>query len=79
MRRGLQAVAASGGRVVFAPDYCVREQLERKALVDVLPGWGLPISEGNVLLALTLRSSEAPESARALVNFVRNALARRPR
>ena len=71
----LQAVAAGGGGVVFAPDYCVREQLARKALVNVLPGWNLPVNEGNTLLALTLPSSSAPESARALVHFVRDALA----
>ncbi|HLL11516.1 MAG TPA: LysR substrate-binding domain-containing protein [Rubrivivax sp.] len=77
----LQSVAAAGGGVVFAPDYCVREQVARKALINVLPGWSLPVNEGNTLLALTLPVSAAPESARALVHFVRDALmpADRPR
>lgn len=71
----LQAIAAGGGGVVFAPDYCVREQLAREALVNVLPGWTLPVNEGHTLVALTLPLSAAPESARALVHFVRDALA----
>jgi DNA-binding transcriptional LysR family regulator len=70
----LQSVAAAGGGVVFAPDYCVRDQLSRKMLIDVLPGWTLPVNEGNTLLALTLPMATAPESARALVRYVRDAL-----
>ncbi len=71
----LQAVAAAGGGVVFAPDYCVREELAQQRLVDALPGWRLPVAEGDRLVALTLPVPAAPEAARALVHFVREALA----
>jgi len=71
----LQAVAAAGGGIVFAPDYCVQADLARGTLVDVLPGWRLPVAEGDMLQALTLPLPVAPESARALVHHVRDALA----
>jgi DNA-binding transcriptional LysR family regulator len=69
----LQAVAAAGGGIVFLPDYCVRGA--QAPLADVLPGWRLPVAEGDMLQALTLPLAVAPESARALVHHVRDALA----
>ncbi len=71
----LIAVARAGGGVVFAPDFCAREDLARGTLVDALPGWRLPVPEGNAVQAITLPLAVAPESARALVHFVREALA----
>jgi DNA-binding transcriptional LysR family regulator len=71
----LQAVARAGGGIVFAPDYVVRADLARKALIDVLPGWWLPVAEGDTLQALTLPLTVAPTAARALVHHVRDALA----
>lgn len=70
----LLAVAAAGGGVVFAPEFCAG----RGGLVDVLPGWRLPVAQGEVVYALTLALGEAPESARALVRFVAQALAPQP-
>lgn len=70
----LVAIAAAGGGVVFAPDYCARS-----GLADMLPGWHLPVAEGELIYALTLPVAEAPESARALVRFVRAGLAAPPR
>ncbi len=67
----LVAVATAGWGVVFAPDFCAR----RGGLADVLPGWRLPVAEGELIYALTLPQPEAPEAARALVRFVRDALA----
>jgi hypothetical protein len=40
-----------------------------------LPGWRLPIPEGEAVQAITLPLALAPESARALVRFVRESLA----
>jgi DNA-binding transcriptional LysR family regulator len=71
----LQAMACAGGGVVFAPDYCVQADLARKALVPVMLGWRLPVTEGDAVQALTLAVGVAPESARALVHHVREALA----
>jgi len=74
----LQAVARAGGGIVFAPDYVVRGDLAHKTLLDVLPGWWLPVAEGDTLQALTLPLPAAPEAARALVHHVRDALAAQP-
>lgn len=71
----LQAVAVAGGGVVLAPSFSVQAELARGALVDVLPGWQLQVQEGTTVQALTLALPQAPESARALVQFVRAALA----
>jgi DNA-binding transcriptional LysR family regulator len=70
----LQAVARAGGGVVFAPDFCVAEDLAHGSLIDVLPGWTLPVPEGDAVLAITLPWAVAPRSARALVAFVRESL-----
>ncbi len=70
----LQAVAAAGGGIVFSPDYAVRREVESGVLIDALPGWRLPVAEGDVLQALTLPHAVAPESARALVKHVRSGL-----
>lgn len=70
----LQAVARGAGGVVFAPDYCVGDDLARNLLVDALPGWHLPVAEGRTVQALTLPLSVAPEAARALVRFVQGAV-----
>ncbi|MBI5256634.1 MAG: LysR family transcriptional regulator [Burkholderiales bacterium] len=69
----LVALARAGGGVVFAPDYCVRDDLLAGRLVDVLPGWRLPVAEGDTLQALTLPLATAPRSARELVAYVREA------
>lgn len=71
----LVAVARAGGGVVFAPDFCVREDLQAGRLVDVLPGWRLPVPEGALVQAITLPLSLTSPAARALVDFVRQALA----
>ncbi len=73
----LQAAARAGGGVYFAADYCVSDDLQRGLLVDALPGWHLPVAVGSAVQALTLPLAVAPESARALVHFVRDALAGR--
>jgi DNA-binding transcriptional LysR family regulator len=67
------AVARSGGGVVFAPDFAVRGEVEAGRLIDALPGWRLPVPEGQAVQALTLPLAVAPASARALVAFVREA------
>lgn len=72
----LQAAARAGAGVLFAPDYCVVDDLARGRLVDALPGWHLPWLDGATVQALTLPLAESPESARALVRFVQQALAR---
>lgn len=71
----LVALARAGGGVVLAPHYCVQADLERGGLVDVLPGWHLPLAEGAAIQALTLPHPVASEVARQLVRFVRDALA----
>ncbi len=70
----LQAGARAGAGVVFTPDFAAREDLARGALVDVLPGWRLPITEGSTVQALTLPLAVAPEAARVLARFVADAL-----
>lgn len=66
----LHAAARAGGGVVFTPDFAVADDLARGTLVRVLPGWRLPIPEGDTVQALTLPLAVAPEAARALVRFV---------
>lgn len=71
----LVALARASGGIVFAPDYCVRADLQSGRLIDLLPGWRLPVAEGDTLQALTLPITTAPRSARELVKFVREACA----
>jgi len=71
----LMAVARAGGGVVFAPAFCAQNDLRDRVLVNVLPGWRCDIPDAEVVQALTLPVPEAPDSARALVKFVRDALA----
>lgn len=75
----LQAVARAGGGIVFAPDFCVADDLARGAFVNALPGWRLPVPEGEAVMAITLPWAVAPASARSLVAFVRESLAERAR
>ena len=70
----LIAMARAGGGVVFAPDFSVLDDVAAGRLVDALPGWRLPVPEGQAVQALTLPLALAPASARALVSFVREAL-----
>ncbi len=69
----LQAVARGGG-IFSATDFSVQDDLARGLLVPALPGWHLPVAEGRAVQALTLPLTVAPESARLLVRFVRDAL-----
>ncbi len=75
---GLMALARAGGGVVLAPSYCVQVDLLQDRLVNVLPGWHLPVAEGATVQALTLPHPLASESARSLVRYVREALAQSP-
>ncbi|MES2958123.1 MAG: LysR substrate-binding domain-containing protein [Pseudomonadota bacterium] len=75
---GLMALARAGAGIVLAPSYCAQVDLMQDRLVDVLPGWHLPVAEGAMLQALTLPQPLASESARSLVRFVREALAASP-
>lgn len=70
----LVAVARAGGGIVFCPDFGVAAEVAAGQLVDVLPGWRLPVSQGDAIVALTLPVPAAPESARALVRFIRESL-----
>lgn len=70
----LQAVARAGGGVLFAPDFCVHDDLAQGRLVPALPGWHLPVPDVGVVQALTLPLAVAPRSARALVHYVLDAL-----
>ena len=72
----LQAVARAGRGIVFAPDFCAAADLACGALVEALPGWRLPVPEGETVMAITLPWSVAPAGARALVSFMREALAK---
>lgn len=74
----LLAVARHGRGIVFAPDLCVPEDLAAGRLIDALPGWRMRLPEGEQVMALTLAQGIAPEAARALVAFVRDALAAGP-
>lgn len=71
----LVALARAGGGIVLAPHYGVQADVERGSLVDVLPGWHLPVAEGASIQALTLPHPAVSEIARRLVRFVRDALA----
>jgi DNA-binding transcriptional LysR family regulator len=74
----LIAIARAGDGVVFAPDFAVAADLAAGRLIDLLPGWQLPIVQGDQVVALTLPLPTAPEAARALVRFVAEALAPQP-
>jgi DNA-binding transcriptional LysR family regulator len=71
----LLAIARAGGGIVFAPDYCVQADLAAGVLIDALPGWTLPVAEGDTVFALTLAPPAVSETARALVRFAAQALA----
>lgn len=71
----LLALARGGGGVVFAPDFAAAADVAAGRLVDALPGWRLPIQQGDQVVALTLPLPTAPEAARVLVRFVAAALA----
>jgi len=66
----LVGLSLAGCGVVLAPDYSVRHLLSSGQLIDLLPGWRLPIPEGDTIQALTLPLPMAPENARAFVRFV---------
>ena len=68
----LLAMARHGEGVVLCPDFCVGPQ---SGLVDLLPGWRMAVNEGEWIQALTLPMPMGSETARALVRFVREALA----
>jgi len=71
----LVTLALHGDGIVFAPDFTVAALAGAGHLVDVLPGWQLRIAEGDTVYALTLPQPTAPAAARALVQFVAEALA----
>lgn len=71
----LQAVARSGGGIFFATNFNVQDDLARGLLVPAMPLWHLPVAEGHTIQALTLPLAVAPEAARLLVHYVRDALA----
>lgn len=75
---GLMALARAGGGIVLAPSYCVQVDLMQDRLVNVLPGWHLPVAEGATVQVLTLPHPLASESAQSLVRYVREALAQSP-
>ena len=66
----LVALAVAGSGVVLTMDYCAAPLLASGQLIDLLPGWQLPVAEGELVQALTLPPLVAGESARALVKFV---------
>lgn len=70
----LRAIARAGGGVVLLPDFFARDDLAHGTLVEALPGWQVPIPEGDTIQAVTLPLPQAPASARALVRFVQSAL-----
>lgn len=67
----LLALARAGGGIVFAPDFSVAQEMQQGSLADVLPGWTLPIPEGDTVQALTLSAPARPEAARALLDWLR--------
>lgn len=71
----LVTLALHGDAIVFAPDFTVAALAGAGHLVDVLPGWQLVIAEGDTVYALTLPQPSVPAAARALVQFVAEALA----
>lgn len=70
----LVGMALHGRDIVFAPDFTVAALAAAGELVDVLPGWQAEITEGTQVWALTLPQPSAPAAARALVQFVAEAL-----
>lgn len=70
----LAALACRGTGVLLAPTYCVAEACRTGALIDLLPGWHLPVPEGDTVLALTLPHPLVSEAARALVRHCADAL-----
>lgn len=78
----LMALARHGAGVVLAPDFCVyppaalpgTAPASSPGLVDILPGWRL-LAGLDTVQALTLPMPAGSENARALVRFVRDALA----
>lgn len=71
----LLAMARAGAGIVLAPDYCVAGDVAAGRLVDALPGWTLPVAEGDSVQALTLPGAAASDAARALVRFVIDSIA----
>jgi DNA-binding transcriptional LysR family regulator len=84
---GLIALARHGAGLVLAPDFCVEPLVPgardtpqpdvaptTPGLANVLPGWQL-LAGLDTVQALTLPLPAGSESARALVRFVREALA----
>jgi DNA-binding transcriptional LysR family regulator len=70
----LAGLACRGTGVLLAPTYCVAEACRTGALIDLLPGWHLPVPEGDTVLALTLPHPLVSEAARALVRHCADAL-----
>ncbi len=71
----LVAWAAAGDAVVFAPDFSVAAEVAAGRLADALPGWQLDLAEGDTVMALTLPPPALPPAARALLDFLAEALA----
>lgn len=71
----LLALARAGAGIVFAPVFCVGSALAEGLLIDVLPGWRVPVAQRDAVQAITLPVRVAPKAARVLVAFVRDALA----
>lgn len=87
---GLIALARYGNGIVLAPDFCVEPSpglvaacgrdpaaAVGPALIDALPGWRM-LAGFDTVQALTLPLPAGSETARALVRFVREALAAPP-
>jgi DNA-binding transcriptional LysR family regulator len=70
----LLALARSGAGIAFAPDFSAAADVVAGALVDALPGWTLPIPEGDTVQALTLPAPARPAAAKALVDWLRERL-----
>lgn len=64
-------MARHGGGLVIAPDFCIPEG---SGLVDRMPGWQMEAGI-NLVQALSLPLPAGSENARALIRFVRDALA----
>lgn len=65
----LVRLAESGVGVVLTPDYCVADALRAGTLVDLLPEWHLPISQGEEVQLLTLPWRQVGPAARAFMAF----------
>ena len=70
----LVELARRGQGVVFAPDFCVADDIAAGRLLDLLPEWELPIAEGDCVQAMTLPVLTAGANARALVRMVARSL-----